>query len=145
MTATELAEEAARNPYGNVTGEVRRRAADVQRRANEAFEQSDHYVHENPWPVILGAAAVGLLAGMALSQRREATLRERFLDEPMDQAREVLFSLLAPVAKRLQNQYGNLRAAVEDATGRVHDVDGRGLAQPMAKQADRLAKFLRFW
>ena len=39
-------------------------------RTTAAARATDEYVHENPWPVIGVAAAVGLIVGLLLSDRR---------------------------------------------------------------------------
>jgi ElaB/YqjD/DUF883 family membrane-anchored ribosome-binding protein len=38
-------------------------------RARQAAQQTDEYVHENPWRAIGAAAAIGLLLGLILSRR----------------------------------------------------------------------------
>jgi len=43
--------------------------ADLKARASAAAHEADHYVHENPWPVIAVAAGVGLLVGILLARR----------------------------------------------------------------------------
>lgn len=138
MTATDQAEEASHDRFRDATRKVRRRAG-------EAFEQGDQYVRQNPWTVILGAAAVGLVMGMAFSRRHEPTMRERYLNEPADQVREMLFSILAPVAKRLQQEYGHLRSSVKGASEHLRDMDAGRLVEPLSQQANRLGKFFRFW
>src|SRR4051794_32421341 len=63
------------------------RVRDARRRASESLERArarlheveesvkvrahevDRYVHENPWPAIAGAAAVGALIGLLLGRR----------------------------------------------------------------------------
>jgi hypothetical protein len=130
-TPTESAAESVQSYAQNVAGEVRQRA-------ERAISDSDHYVRENPWPVVIGAAGIGLLIGYALAQRHEPTLRERYLDDPLDHARDVLAALLGPVATRLGDHYDHARSAVESA---AEDVDTRKLV----KQASRLGKKLRFW
>ena len=37
--------------------------------AQEKAEATDRYVHENPWPVIAGAAALGVALGMLIGRR----------------------------------------------------------------------------
>ena len=38
-------------------------------RGTAAARAADDYVHENPWPLIAGAAAVGFLIGLMVSDR----------------------------------------------------------------------------
>jgi hypothetical protein len=120
-------------------------AGEVRDRAEKAFTASDLYVRQNPWPIVLSAAGLGLLVGVALATRREPTARERYIDEPLDHAREVLFALLNPVAGQLQRHYGSVRSAVEEAAERLQEVDAAKLVDPLPKHASRLARKLRFW
>lgn len=38
-------------------------------RAREASKAADHYVHDNPWRIIAGAAILGLIAGALIARR----------------------------------------------------------------------------
>lgn len=134
---TSLADEVS-SRYSAGVDEVRRRAEDVQRRAGAALSQGEQYVHENPWPVILGAAAIGLLVGAALSRRHEPTFRERYVDEPAGHFRDALYAALAPVAKRLRDDYGHLRESAES----MRDIDTDDLTKPVRRWGRNLGKFL---
>ena len=128
-------------PAPSVQSYAQNVAGEVRQRAEKAIADGDHYVRENPWPVVGGAAGIGLLIGYALAQRHESTLRERYLDDPLDHARDVLAAVLNPLASRLNAQYGHARSAVENAAEELHDVD----TQKLVKQARRLGKKLWFW
>lgn len=56
----------------NLAG-AKERLRDLQSQAMErgtaAAKAADEYVHENPWPLIAGAAAVGFLIGLMVSDR----------------------------------------------------------------------------
>ena len=58
----------------NLAG-AKERLRDLQSQAMErgtaAARAADEYVHENPWPLIAGAAAVGFLLGLLVSGRSE--------------------------------------------------------------------------
>jgi ElaB/YqjD/DUF883 family membrane-anchored ribosome-binding protein len=124
-------------------------AQQATRRAREgahvAMERSEDYVRQNPVPVVLGAIVVGFALGFALGRREPLTARERFLEEPLGHARDVFFSVLAPVAQRLRDQYGELRSAAEDAAEKVHDFDASARLDPAVRQARRLGRRLKFW
>jgi ElaB/YqjD/DUF883 family membrane-anchored ribosome-binding protein len=47
-----------------------RGAEQVQRKAQDAMEAGDDYVHEEPWKAIGVAALAGLLAGLMVNRRR---------------------------------------------------------------------------
>jgi ElaB/YqjD/DUF883 family membrane-anchored ribosome-binding protein len=38
-------------------------------RARAAGDAADHYVHDNPWRIIAGAAILGLIAGALIARR----------------------------------------------------------------------------
>ena len=42
---------------------------DALDRAKSAARTTDDYVHDNPWPVIGAAAAIGFLAGLLMNRR----------------------------------------------------------------------------
>ena len=42
---------------------------DAMDRAKSAARTTDDYVHDNPWPVIGAAAAIGFLAGLLMNRR----------------------------------------------------------------------------
>lgn len=49
---------------------LRELQGDALNRASGAAREADAYVHENPWAAIGIAAAVGLIIGLAISNRR---------------------------------------------------------------------------
>ena len=100
-------------------------------RAGEILRDTDHYVRENPVPVILGAVAVGFIVGLAvrsLEHERKAA--------PIQDALDDLRTLLLPIAKRGRKAYAHatdaMRDAAEQAAGRVRDIDLDDYAEPMA-------------
>ncbi|HPF25120.1 MAG TPA: DUF883 family protein [Steroidobacteraceae bacterium] len=42
---------------------------EVVRRARDAGQQTDRYVHEHPWTTIAAAASIAFLAGLLLARR----------------------------------------------------------------------------
>jgi ElaB/YqjD/DUF883 family membrane-anchored ribosome-binding protein len=55
---------AQRLKEGALKGQAELRAA-----AESAAAKADEYAHENPWPIIAAAGAVGLVLGVLLSRR----------------------------------------------------------------------------
>jgi len=137
QTAEQLRDQ-AQHYAGQVRDQAQQVASQVRDQAQRAYSESDQYVRQNPWTVVLGAAGLGLLVGYALAQRHEPSLRDRYVSDPLDHARDALYSILAPVATRVQKEYGHARSALEDAAENFKDVDP-------AKQASRLGRKLRFW
>ena len=115
----------------------------VRAKAGEALTRGEEYVRRNPVPIVLGALAVGLLVGVAISRREEPTLRERYVDEPLGQARDLFYSVLAPVASRLRDEFGSAQSAAGNAAEKLQDLGGQ--FSPMFKQARRAAGKLKFW
>lgn len=70
---TDKARELRASIEENLTG-ARERLRALQgtavERTSAAVHATDEYVHENPWPLIAGAAVVGFLLGMAVSEGR---------------------------------------------------------------------------
>ena len=100
-------------------------------RAGEILRNTDHYVRENPVPVILGAVAVGFVIGLAvrsLDHDRKAA--------PIHDALDDLRTFLKPIARRGRKAYSHasdaVRDAAEQAAGRVRDIDLDDYAEPMA-------------
>ena len=50
---------------------LRELQSQAMERGTAAARAADEYVHENPWPLIAGAAAVGFLLGLLVSGRHE--------------------------------------------------------------------------
>src|SRR5580765_315165 len=74
-TAGDTSERArdARARAGEALGRARERLGAVEEelraRAKAAASEADRYVHDNPWPVIVAAAGVGVLIGILLARR----------------------------------------------------------------------------
>jgi ElaB/YqjD/DUF883 family membrane-anchored ribosome-binding protein len=136
-----------RHKAEQVSDEVRQRAEQVRQSAGEAVHRGEEYVRENPVPVVIGALAVGVVIGamFAFGRRDEITARERYLDEPMHHARDVLYGVLAPVAKELRDRYGAVRSSANAAADRLHEFDPADSIDPLLKQARRFSKRLKFW
>jgi ElaB protein len=49
---------------------ARTKSHEAMERARKAGTKADEYVHENPWQVIAGAAAIGAVIGYMFSNRR---------------------------------------------------------------------------
>ena len=63
----------ARARAGEALGRARERLGAVEQelrtRAKAAAGEADRYVHDNPWPVIVAAAGIGVLIGILLARR----------------------------------------------------------------------------
>ena len=64
--ALEMASDKLASYQASATGMARRGA----RQGMKYARRTDQYVHANPWPVVAGGIALGILASLLWSQRR---------------------------------------------------------------------------
>lgn len=60
-----------RDRLEDTAGDINAQFQDVRERGMKAIDASTDYIKTNPWGVVLGAAAVGLVAGMLLRGRNK--------------------------------------------------------------------------
>jgi hypothetical protein len=107
-----------------------------------SVDRAQDCMKRNPLVIVLGAVAVGMAMGcvVALSRHHRPTLRERFVDDPVQTTRDSLYAALAPVAQRLHDSYDNAR----DGAGRV--MNGLHCSRhSWANQLGRVGNHLKFW
>lgn len=114
--------------------------------AGDSLACSKEYVRQNPVLVVVGAIAFGAAVGcMLMMARRQPTFRERYLEEPLDSAREAVLAALVPVAQRLRDGYDSTRDGAETAIARVHHyLPGRAV-DALSGQIGRVGSNLKFW
>jgi len=158
--ATVAAKDAA-GVVGDVVKEVTNSAKDAAHRATDTakdiyqsaavkaedtLENSKDYVRQNPVLVVAGAIAFGAAIGcMLMLARRQPTLRERYVDEPLDSARDAILAALAPVVQRLQEGYDSARDGAGKAMDRVHHIHPGRAVDCLSRQVGRAGSNLRFW
>lgn len=134
-------------------GETARQAGAAAREAGaaaqdtyqEAVTRTRAYVQENPLPAMLGAFALGAVLSFVIAgPRREETLRERYVDDPLESIRDTIFAALAPVGKRLHDGYESARDDAEEALDHAHDSASRH-AKSWSKQLRSAGHNLKFW
>ena len=138
----------AEGTYQNVRAKADETLRTVRAKADETAVATGEYVRQHPMPSLLGAVALGVGLGflLAVSARRPPlSLREQFVDEPLDAAREALYAVLAPVAQRIRGSYEGAHDSVEHALGKVHQFDGSNAAHSLAGQVRRVGGNLKFW
>src|SRR5437868_14391199 len=57
---------ALRSSVEDIQAAARQRVRELQGMAREHAAAADTYVHENPWPLIGAAAAIGLVVGLSV-------------------------------------------------------------------------------
>ncbi len=70
----------------------------------DVLAQASECIRKNPLSSVVGAAVFGLAVGcLIMSGRHEATLQERFVEEPMDHANEVLSNVSENLSRLVAN------------------------------------------
>ena len=117
----------------------------VSEKAEDTLVRSKEYVRENPVPVVLGALALGVAIGyLIVTARREPTFRERYVDDPLNTARDALYAALAPVAHRLHEGYDTARDGAGKAMDKMHRNSSRAV-DSWSDQIGRVGSNLKFW
>jgi ElaB/YqjD/DUF883 family membrane-anchored ribosome-binding protein len=115
-------------------------------KAEDSLATSKEYVRQNPVLVIAGAIAFGAAIGCLLMMgRRQPTFRERYVDEPLDSARDAILAALAPVAQRLHEGYDAARDGAGNAMDRVPHFNPGRAVDSLSGQIGRFGSNLKFW
>lgn len=115
-------------------------------KAEDTLATSKEYMRQNPVLVVLGAIAFGAAIGcMLMMARRQPAFRQRYVDEPLDSAREAILAALAPAAQRLQEGYDSARDGAEKALDRVHRMKTGRTVDSLSDQISRVGSNLKFW
>ncbi len=114
----------------------------ADKKAIKLFDNSREYVRRNPVPVILGALALGVAIGYAVTNScRKASFGERFSEEPLNSVRTAILSALAPVTQRVHDGYDSTRDGFENAIQHLHGCNTKSLSDRMG----RIRSNLKFW
>lgn len=145
----ERTKEYAQHAVG-ATKDAAHRAMDTYQsaalRAGDTLATSKEYVRQNPVLVIVGALAFGAAVGCLLMMaRRQPSRRERYVDEPLDSAREAILAALAPVAQRLHEGYDSARDGAGKAMDQVHRFNPGRTVDSLSQQIGRVGSNLKFW
>ena len=112
----------------------------------DTLASSKEYVRQNPVLVVAGALAFGAAIGcMLMMARRQPTFRERYVDEPLDSAREAILAALAPAAQRLHEEYDSARDGAGKAMDRLHRFNPGRTVDSLSTQIGRVGNNLKFW
>lgn len=115
-------------------------------RAENSLANSKEYVRRNPVLVVAGALAFGAAVGcLIMMARRQPTFRERYVDEPLDSARDAILTALAPVTQRLHDGYDSARDGAGRAMNRMHRIHPGRTMESLSDQIARVGSNLKFW
>jgi ElaB/YqjD/DUF883 family membrane-anchored ribosome-binding protein len=160
LSASEIAEDATR---------MKRRASTIARNTVEALEDklgggladtvkeaaehagdtleiSREYVRRNPWPALLGAAALGAATGyMLMATRRNPNSHERHTRKSLTAAHDAILRALAPVSRRIHQGYDSAREGAGRAMDRVDRLGSKHVGDSLSHQMGRIGNKLKFW
>lgn len=130
-----------------VTDAAKAACKTVAAKVEDSVERSKVCVRQNPIPVLLGALVCGVAVGclVARSCRREASLQERLAEDPVNVARAMIYSALAPLGKGLHEGYDSARDGVGKAMHRLHAKLPSSRADSLGDQLGRVLGNLKFW
>jgi ElaB/YqjD/DUF883 family membrane-anchored ribosome-binding protein len=136
--------EASREAAQQVTGAVKEACNTVSTRVEDTVLRTKGYVRQNPMPVILGSLVLGVAIGclVAVSRRAVPTLKERFMQDPVHAARDMLYAALEPAGRRLHEGYDS---ASEGAERAYENVRGHFPSLRRDSWGRQLARNLKFW
>jgi ElaB/YqjD/DUF883 family membrane-anchored ribosome-binding protein len=119
----------------------------VRAKADETAARTGEYVRQHPMPSLLGAIAFGAALGylLATARRDEPTFRERYVDEPLETARDAIFAVLGPVAQRLHDSFDVARDGAGKAIDKIPHFNASRTADSWADHLRRVSNNLKFW
>ena len=121
---------------------------DVREQVDQTTQRTTQYVSQHPMSSLLGAiafgAGVGALAIFAL-RRPEPSFRRRYVEEPLDTARDAIYAVLEPVVKRLQSSCETTRDGAGKALDGVQQFKGARAVDSVSDHLRHLADSLKFW
>jgi ElaB/YqjD/DUF883 family membrane-anchored ribosome-binding protein len=111
--------EAVRDGTQQAADAVSEVCQSLSAKAEETLLCTKDYVRKNPMPVLLGSLVFGVAIGclVALARKPAPTLRERFMDDPVHTARDILQATFQPVGRRIHEGYDSAR----DGAGRAFE------------------------
>lgn len=138
---SELAHDA-----GKRVGVLAHDAAEVvKEKADRSISVSQEYVRGNPLPTILGALAVGMVVGYLVSRKEEEEQVKKYAHEPLQAARDAVFSILAPVTGRLHHQYDVAKESADEFYHKLNSRKNRKAVEGFMDDARKLGSHLKFW
>jgi len=138
--------DATKDAAHHATGSAKDMYQSAALKAEDTLSTSKEYVRQNPVLVVVGALAFGAAIGcMLMMARRHPTFRERYVDEPLDSAREAILAALAPVAQRLHEGYDSARDGAGKAMDRAHRFNPERTVDSLSRQIGRVGSNLKFW
>ena len=139
--------ENIREAANHVSDSARNACQTMTATVEDTVARSKEYARQNPVPVILGALAFGAALGymIMMTRREEPTFRERFAGDPVNTAREAIYAALAPVARRIHDEFDSARDGAGAALDKLHSFHPSRAADSWSGQLRRVGSNLKFW
>jgi ElaB/YqjD/DUF883 family membrane-anchored ribosome-binding protein len=136
--------EAVRDGAQQASGAVKETCQSLSVKAEETLLRTKDYVRQNPVPILLGSLVFGAAIGclVALTRRSAPTLRERFLDDPVHTARDILQATFQPVGQRIHDGYDSARDGAGRAFENLQEHFPRHRSNSLGRQ---IIQNLKFW
>lgn len=134
--------DATRDTAHEVSDKVKEACHTLSTRVEDKVLRAKGYVRQNPMPVVIGSFVLGAAIGCLVAVSRKQSLSERFMDDPMHAAREMLYAALEPMGRRLDDGVD----AVSDGAGRaVRSVREHLPFHQRESWSRQMARNLKFW
>lgn len=85
----------------------------------------------------------GLIIGFVLGRNTQPSFRKLYLEDPMARAGTLALALLTPMARALNDSYGNAKSAARHAAHQISEV--KLDPAPVLDSARHLGQRLKFW
>lgn len=108
-------------------------------RAQQALQDADTYVRENPIPAVLCAVGIGFALGLLVRALERPSAADIF-EERVGQTRSFLSSLFSPVARETGRAYRKSSDAIRGAVDTAKDIDIEDYTDPVVGWFSRLWK-----
>ena len=114
-------------------------ASTTSDKAQQALNEADAYVRENPIPALLCALGVGFALGLLVRALDRPTASDLF-EEKMENAGGYLGALFGPAAKQTKRAYHKSADAVRGAVEQAKDIDVEDYTDPVVSWFSRMWK-----
>ncbi len=134
--------DATRDAAHQVSDTVKEACHTMSNRVEDTVLRAKGYVQQNPLPVVVGSLVLGAAIGCLVAVSRRQSLKERFTQDPVNTAREILYAALEPMGRRLDHGVDAVSDGAERAVRNVRDYMPFHSRDSWGRQ---MVRHLRFW
>ena len=109
----------------------------TRQKAGRARERTEHFMRENPVPLILGALGMGIAIGLAIRYASTSDQKaETEVKSPLENLNWSLLSLpfLWPLFKSVREKYESSAEAMKDGVKQLKKIDVHRYAKPIRRR-----------